>query len=90
MTVRKQKVVHQHQGGQIADLTESFPSTPDSRKGALSLLCSMVVVFVVVVVAVTVVVVGMFFVFVVIFPCYRLYYLRKKINCKTFYEILHN
>ena len=49
-----------------------------------------VVVFVVVVVAVTVVVVGMFFVVVVIFPCYRLYYLRKKINCETFYEILHN
>ena len=55
------------------------------------ILCRcIVVVFVVVVVAVTVVVVGMFFVVVVIFPCYRLYYLRKKINCKTFYEILHN
>jgi hypothetical protein len=52
------------------------------------LLCQLLPVVVVVVVAV--VVVGMFFVVVVIFPCYRLYYLRKKINCKTFYEILHN
>ena len=82
----------------IGDLTESCPSTPDSRNGALSLLCSLYDIFdgcfvrsfVVVVVVIAVVVVGIFFLVVVIFSCYCTKYLRKKINCKTFYEISHN
>ena len=62
------------------------------RRVVVVMFIVVVVVFAVavVVVAVTVVVVGMFFVVVVIFPCYRTNYLRKKINCKTFYEISHN
>ena len=68
-------------------------SMPDSRSVLVPIIMffNVVVVLAVdVVVVVAVVVVGMFFVVVVIFPCYRFYYLRKKINCETFYEILHN
>ena len=68
-------------------------SMPDSRSVLVPIVMffNVVVVLAVVVVVVAVVVVGMFFVVVVvIFSCYRFYYLRKKINCETFYEILHN
>ena len=62
------------------------------RRVVVVMFIVVVVVFAVavVVVDIAVVVVGMFFVVVVIFPCYRLYYLRKKINWETFYVILHD
>ena len=85
-------------GGRIGDLTESCSSTPDSRRDALSLLCLMslsllllcLLLLLSLLLLSLLLLLACFFVVGVILPCYRLDLLRKKINCKTFYEILHN